>query len=74
VRGTVAKRFRKEVYGDDSTKVKKYGGVNHKKEKTMKGKDGKPQIYIYNVTTIICVDKRGMYLQLKKAFMKGLIV
>jgi hypothetical protein len=74
VRGIVAKRLRKETYGDDSTKVKKYGGVNHEKEKTMKDKDEKPQIYIYNVTTIICVDKRAKYLQLKKAFMKGLIV
>ena len=68
MRGTVAKRLRKEAYIDRSVKVKQYSGIKHKKEKKMKNKDGVDEVYVINITTIICVGDRAEYLKLKKAY------
>ncbi len=74
MRGTVAKRLRKEAYKDNSVKVKQYSGIKHKKERKMKNKDGVDEVFIINITTIICVGNRANYLKLKKAYMEGRIV
>lgn len=71
--GRVAKKLRKQAYGDDSIKVKKYGNTITKKDIVIIDKshpEGKRQTTV-NKITVVCTDNRVQYKELKKEYYKS---
>ena len=68
MRNKVAKRLRKVTLRGRAKFAKEYGSQNHNKEKKLKDKEGKEQIYIYNVVTIVCLGARQEYQDAKKDY------
>jgi hypothetical protein len=73
MRGTVAKRLRKKVYGDLSTKTRKYNVLTTVKKFFTGREDDEGNKLTENVNknTIFCTDTRMVYQQAKKEYYKS---
>jgi len=71
MRGTVAKKLRKGVYADMSSKTKEYKAFNTvKRLLTGKNEEGDNTYVNVNKATIVCTGLRMLYLQAKKEYSK----
>lgn len=65
MRGTVAKRLRREAFGVLSSRTRSYGVMKHKIYKTRRDDDGKRVAYFVNRDTVVCTGPRAIYKKLK---------
>jgi len=71
MRGTIAKKLRKGIYNEMSTKTKEYKAYNTiKKLFTGKDEDGNPTSINVNKATVVCTGLRMLYKQAKKEYYK----
>jgi len=63
MRGKIAKKLRREAYGDKSTKKKRHGVIG--------GKRAKDRNDIIYGGTLVCIDERVDYKERKKAVSRG---
>ena len=68
MRGTIAKRLRKEVYKDMATRRAKYTYLSHQVYKTRVKKDGTKEGYFIPQATRVCAGLRAEYLWKKKEY------